>query len=197
MSDIKVYLPLVQSLDLSTFATRVSLCFLVRQRQNEMVEGETTFQTPKQMPIPSVDEKTLQPTTVLRDSSKTVRALVIKTEEDLFSFFAVHAVRKTGRNSFSGVTIGRTQNNDVVVPVRTVSKFHAWISSEGGRFYCYDAQSSYGTSVDQVLLQGGERRPLDPGSKIYLGDPAGVALTFVDASGLHNWLSRRLGLIKR
>ena len=194
MSEIQRLLPLVQTLDIATFATTERGYFLVRQRSNEIEEPTGVFKTPVQVPIVSPDQ-TLQPVPRTSSSSTAVRALNFRTLDDIVTHFAVHPVVKSARNAFGrGITLGRTQNNDIVVPVRTVSKFHAWLFLVGNRWYCEDAQSSYGTSVDQVLLSYGERRPVDLGSRVKIGD---VSLTLVDGRGLHQWLTQRLALIKK
>jgi FHA domain len=55
----------------------------------------------------------------------------------------------TGRSPYpSMVTVGRTRNNDVVLPDVVVSKFHAFFRVEGGKFFVQDADSRNGTWVD-------------------------------------------------
>ena len=52
-------------------------------------------------------------------------------------------------NVFPGmITVGRARNNDVVLPSREVSSFHAWFSHEGGTWKVCDAESSNGTTVE-------------------------------------------------
>lgn len=45
------------------------------------------------------------------------------------------------------VTVGRTANNDIVIPDVTVSKFHAWFRTVGGRLELVEAGSRNGTKV--------------------------------------------------
>jgi pSer/pThr/pTyr-binding forkhead associated (FHA) protein len=60
------------------------------------------------------------------------------------------------------VTIGRVPGNDVQVPDRTVSRFHARIRRHADAFHVADSQSTSGTFVDgdhvvgDRLLVGGE-----------------------------------------
>ncbi|MHC4597579.1 MAG: FHA domain-containing protein [Planctomycetota bacterium] len=67
----------------------------------------------------------------------------------------VAQVLKGGRNAFHNmITVGRTPNNDIVVPHPCVSKFHAFFREEapGEGLNLWDAGSSYGTKVDGKRL---------------------------------------------
>ncbi|MHC4779324.1 MAG: FHA domain-containing protein [Planctomycetota bacterium] len=82
---------------------------------------------------------------------------------DLAQTIFVVQVKKTERNSFHKmVTVGRTPNNDVVVPHPCVSKFHAFFRTDGpGTEYAiWEAGSSYGTKVDGKKLDKRQGKPL-------------------------------------
>lgn len=67
----------------------------------------------------------------------------------------------------SGLKLGRHSTNDVVIPSKSVSRFHAKIVHEGEDFLLNDLQSSNGTQVngEQIL-----HKVLQPGMRIKLGD---------------------------
>ena len=90
----------------------------------------------------------------------------------------VHTVQKSGRNHFGDmITLGRAANNDVIVSVASVSKFHAYINQdlEGGYVLC-DASSTFGTSLRGRWLTADEPAPVNSGDRITLGEK--VVLTF-------------------
>lgn len=62
----------------------------------------------------------------------------------------VMTVKKSPKigNVFQGVTVGRGRNNDVVLPSREVSSFHAYFAQERGEWRVCDAESSNGTTVE-------------------------------------------------
>jgi hypothetical protein len=101
--------------------------------------------------------------------------------------YACYSVEKTNRNIFSnGITIGRTSNNDVVIVLASISKFHAWLKKEAGSYILYDAINSQGTFVgtQKVSPNGEQGIVLRNGVEIGLGTNK---LTFFDAVGLYRW----------
>ena len=87
------------------------------------------------------------------------------------------------RNAFgTKITIGRAKNNDLVIPQRLVSKFHAYLRSVDGVWTIHDANSRHGTWVDGEKVEA-DGRPVQSGSRI---DLAGrVELTFLTAADLY------------
>jgi hypothetical protein len=74
----------------------------------------------------------------------------------------VFPLRKRPKNPFAHmVTVGRAENNDIVLPFGTVSKFHGYflLESEGWSFV--DAGSTNGTRVDVLRLKAKEPRRLE------------------------------------
>ena len=67
----------------------------------------------------------------------------------------------------SGVSIGRSADNDVIVDDPLVSRHHARISHENGQYVIVDSGSSNGTMVDGTKVQ---TKVLSPGAVIKLGD---------------------------
>ena len=61
-----------------------------------------------------------------------------------------------------GVTIGRTENNDVVLRNEDVSRFHAYVQTAKGGYTLADADSKNGTFIDGVRLSPNKPTPLPP-----------------------------------
>lgn len=67
--------------------------------------------------------------------------------------FSVVFLGKSGRNPFNNmVTVGRAPNNDVPVPLRTVSKLHASFTHSPSGWKITDHGSTNGTLVDEQRL---------------------------------------------
>lgn len=92
-------------------------------------------------------------------------------------------LKRPGSNAFATmITIGRAANNDVEVPAKDVSKFHAYVRTEAdGTMSFTDAGSSFGTTLDGRKLEPRfERAPLVDGVEIRLGST--VRMVFVAAA---------------
>src|SRR6185312_11216336 len=59
-----------------------------------------------------------------------------------------------------GITIGRTENNDVVLRHEQVSRFHAYVQQLAEGLALVDADSKNGTWVNAVKLTGTRPQPL-------------------------------------
>lgn len=72
-----------------------------------------------------------------------------------------------------GAKLGRSRQggNDIVLAADTmVSKRHAHIEYQSGRFILYDENSTNGTSVNGALLPPGQGRELQPGDEVRMGE---------------------------
>jgi hypothetical protein len=91
----------------------------------------------------------------------------------------VLAVKKSQTTFPSMITVGRTKNNDIVVPDLMISKFHAFFRHVATEYDLADAGSQNGTRVgDQVVV------PKGPPVRVRLGDVihfAALRFKFVDA----------------
>ncbi len=88
-------------------------------------------------------------------------------------------VRKVQAPFPSMITVGRTANNDIVVPDVSVSKFHAFFRTADGTLTLADAGSKNGTQVrGEPLAAKGAGVAVQPGDSVKLGE---VELTLVDA----------------
>ncbi len=98
------------------------------------------------------------------------------------------AIRRTGRSVGHLITLGRTGNNDVVLSDHSVSRFHAYLKEQDGRFQIQDAGSTNGTTVNRVPVpvQGlGAPADLKNGDNMRVGQ---VELTFLDADALREFV---------
>lgn len=66
------------------------------------------------------------------------------------------------------VTIGRAEDNTIVLPERNVSRHHARLRATNGRFFIEDAGARYGLFLNGMRVDG--RREVRPGDLIAVGD---------------------------
>jgi hypothetical protein len=107
--------------------------------------------------------------------------------------FVLHPLAKTARNPFvDQITIGRTTNNDVVLHLPSVSKFHAWFSRGSGGYLLHDANSTFGTFAAgrKVLPDMASGVPVGPNEEIVFGE---IRVLFLDTSALAMWLKKQSG----
>ena len=67
-------------------------------------------------------------------------------------------------------TIGRTNGNDLIISGRTVSRRHARLWFEGGRWFLADLNSANGTLINNMRLQPNQAVPLNDSDVINFGD---------------------------
>jgi len=65
-------------------------------------------------------------------------------------------------------TIGRTNGNDLIISGRTVSRRHARLWFDNGRWYLEDLQSANGTLINGVRIS--QPQALNDGDIINFGD---------------------------
>ena len=90
-------------------------------------------------------------------------------------------VRKIQEAFPSMITIGRTNNNDVVVTNPQISKFHAFFRKVNDDWELADAGSRNGTTLKGAKLEAKKPVKVSYGDKLALG---GLQFEFLDASGL-------------
>lgn len=94
-------------------------------------------------------------------------------------------------NAFGiGVTLGRTQNNDVVVVEPSVSRFHCFFqyNETAGHWYVIDAESHNGTFIHEERLHPGRPGVLRDGAAVRFG---GVRMRFFSVQGFEAYLAQR------
>ncbi len=89
--------------------------------------------------------------------------------------------KRDGANAFSSlVTIGRSPNNDLILPFKGISKFHAYFTYDGG-WLMWDAKSRNGTSIQGRQLQKASSASVTEQDVIHLGEHEA---RFLIASGM-------------
>jgi pSer/pThr/pTyr-binding forkhead associated (FHA) protein len=69
-----------------------------------------------------------------------------------------------------GMSIGRGDDNDLVISYGTVSRKHAVVTAERGRYYVADLNSTAGTFLDNVRLEPNKPTAWLPGHVLRVGD---------------------------
>lgn len=96
-------------------------------------------------------------------------------------------------NAFTlGITVGRTDNNDVAVNDASLSRFHAYFlhDERGATWRVVDAESSNGTWVDGRRLGPNESATLQDDAMLQFGE---VTMRFLTPEGFIRRLRRELG----
>jgi hypothetical protein len=95
-------------------------------------------------------------------------------------------LRKVQSTFPSMITVGRTENNDLVIPDEQVSKFHAFFRLVGDRVELSDAGSRNGTFLATKRLEArGASVPVARGDRFAFG---AVEFQLFDARGCWEWL---------
>lgn len=80
-------------------------------------------------------------------------------------------VKRPGNPFLNMITIGRAGNNDIVVDVPSVSKFHAFLEQQKDGAWSVTAQPSVnGMRVNDAPLASEEKRTLADGDRIFIGE---------------------------
>jgi hypothetical protein len=83
---------------------------------------------------------------------------------------AIQLVRKTERNVYAHMAVGRSDNNDVVVDQPSVSRFHADFRTTDGAIHVRDAKSRNGTRRNGEPVGDGQGQKVNPGDVVAFGD---------------------------
>ncbi len=79
------------------------------------------------------------------------------------------------------VSIGRSSGNTIVLDNNTISRYHISISQEDNQVFLIDMDSANGTYVDGIKLAGNERKLLQDGEEILIGNLRIIFHTVDDA----------------
>lgn len=96
----------------------------------------------------------------------------------------VYFVRKAADSKFDWVAVGRNAGNDIVIPHKSISRFHAFFRFTATGVLLQDAKSQNGTFVGDVRApRSGEGEPIlvSSGVAVRFGD---VSATFLGRAGL-------------
>jgi hypothetical protein len=100
----------------------------------------------------------------------------------------VFPIAKRPGTSFDYISVGRTPNMDVVLPLAHISKFHAYFTRDSsGKFTLADAGSKNGTWLGMRRLPVRSPEPLHDGDRIRIG---ASAFTFVSPEGFAELLKK-------
>jgi hypothetical protein len=104
----------------------------------------------------------------------------------------VFLLRKTEArpNPFEGgISLGRASMNDVVLPHKSISRFHAYFQQEAtsARWAVADAASRNGTQADGVPLKPNVPAMLGSAHRLRVGD---LDLTFLSPDAFVRWLRK-------
>ena len=114
------------------------------------------------------------------DSSTEVKLEHDRNERTAGISMVVFPVRPSQQTPVHLLTLGRTNNNDVVIRDTSVSRFHAYLKpAEGGGFLIQDAGSTNGTTVNGSAVPARGHGPpvqLKPGDDVRIGQ---VDFTFL------------------
>ncbi len=93
--------------------------------------------------------------------------------------------KKPGASFPDRITIGRTNNNDVVIADTSVSRLHAYVRRDGTDWIVADAGSKNGSWLRGDILEPRREKPLLSRAIVKLGD---VEMTFYTATDLYSAL---------
>jgi len=103
----------------------------------------------------------------------------------------VFLVKKTDApNPFEGgVSLGRASVNDLVLPHKSISRFHAYFQQEAtsARWAVSDAASRNGTLADGIPLKPNVPTVLSSAHRLRIGD---LDLTFLSPEAFVRWLKK-------
>ena len=104
----------------------------------------------------------------------------------------VFLLRKTASrpNPFEGgISLGRASVNDLVIPHKSISRFHAYFQHEAtsAQWAVADAASRNGTQADGIPLEPNVPAVLASAHRLRVGD---LDLTFLSAEGFVRWLKK-------
>ena len=136
-------------------------------------------------PLPKSPENPTSPESPTSPSSPTVEAAFAARREELAvtPSSTIHFLEKSTRNPFgSMITIGRATNNDIVLPLSTVSKMHAYfMNATGPTWKITDQHSANGTFVDGAKVPNGQAAPCPDGARIGFGNEVHCRFFFPDS----------------
>lgn len=133
-----------------------------------LIKGEQDKAAPFMFQTPAPGEGVQNP----QDTSEIRTACLEAITSYLSPKSIVMPLRKTERNPFPAISIGRARNNDVRVTDPRVSKVHAYLTrpvDSTGPWTIRDAGSTNGTFVNGRRVENAESYRLTPGDEVRIG----------------------------
>jgi pSer/pThr/pTyr-binding forkhead associated (FHA) protein len=81
-----------------------------------------------------------------------------------------NGVRRSMPITYRGLSIGRGDDNDLVISYAAVSRNHAQVMLDRGRYYVADLNSANGTFMGRTRLEPNKPAPWAPGQSLRIGD---------------------------
>lgn len=120
------------------------------QARNKFLEDKLAkYKSNKSFFIPEF--KDFNPSLTLYSSGGEIPVIMIKNKD----------ISKVFEISKPIITIGRIENNDLVINDAAISANHATLSSEGGEFFLIDNDSTNGTFVNDLKINKSKVKPND------------------------------------
>lgn len=120
----------------------------------------------------------------------TVRSTEVSVEQDWFSSAVIPLKYREDKLYRHSLTVGRTDNNDVVLPRSFISKYHAAFAERSGRWTLTDTGSLNGTKIDGVALEAQRAYPIGTGTPLEFAGQ--LRFLFLEPADLFLVLNRRL-----
>ena len=161
-SNLTDYFELARGLDRRAFVSRFPRPMLIGRNESQSLAPRDEYNSTLKM---SVDPKTRE----LRDEHMPSTPLD-----------RVTPVVKSDRNSFaSKVLVGRTETNDLVISHMTVSRHHAFFSSDepADHILLTDTGSTNGTHINGKLIEARQPHMLVDGDRLAFADTRFVFYT--------------------
>jgi pSer/pThr/pTyr-binding forkhead associated (FHA) protein len=98
----------------------------------------------------------------------------------------VWKVRKRQRQNPATFWVGRSRHNDVILPLKDVSKVHAYFSRDGNNWFLTDLESRNGTRIGKTDLRPLSTHPIRSGHVLRIG--ATARFLFIEPAGLYGLL---------
>ena len=111
---------------------------------------------------------------------------LFSSDHDIGPWEVFPLTKKMGAPFADMITVGRTQNNDIVLKDITVSRFHAFFRQRGDVWTVCDAGSKNGTFLKDMQLKPRREQTIMSGDAVKLGD---IATNFYVAHDLFDVLS--------
>lgn len=180
-TELEKYQMLVQKHSLQSFAEEHNGLYLLGSVAEDSPSGILDFYTG----VINLDEATRESAPRPNPTRQTISP----------GAFLVKIVKKQPNAWTKWLSVGRTNNNDIVIRHPSVSKFHARLDTQGpldaacvgeSCLWITDKGSTKGTTVNGKPLENAVRYPLQLEDRVTFGE---VEMTLLDAATLYHRLS--------